>query len=649
MENKPSFFNEKTKEYTKKKDKLIRIRIIGSIFILAGIIYLLINLFFSFDTYKSENNGDQRAGFVSLSYFGVQRTNEMNGLINSDLLREHLSELKKLGFVTIDQSQLINFYNGEPLSKGALYLIFEDGRRDTAIFAQSILEDLNYKATMMSYVDKFDNHDTKFLMPDELQDMEKSSYWENGTNGFRLEYINAFDRYGNYLGEIDPLKHSAMQSSLGRMYNHYLMDYIRDKNFMPLESYNHMRSRLIYDYDNLSRIYKERLGYVPKIYTVMHANTGKFGNNPQVSEINEMIIKKLFAANFLREGYSFNVPDSSIYDLTRMQVQAWWPVNHLLMRLKYDIPADYGINIDFKTHDTETELDKFNHFTLNKGALQVKNETLYLTAEPNSEGIVTLNDSLSKNISVHTNLKGNAFGGQEILLRSDDERKNYISVELINGLLLVQQVKDGNKQILYRERIKIINGEPLISIDEDRKNVEVNELEVFARYADSPEKMKEYLARAEKRKAEYAPTIEDGAEEYIATGELNARQNHHIDIYLKDDVLQLVFDKHVLEPIKVENTDNNKLVLQADWNNEDALTTDNENWKKIFSKRNLAEDVYDAVFEEFTVSNLVDIPDDLNDDKSEVLFTSKMQGWEKVKYDIQNIWLKIIGWFVNNL
>ena len=101
MENKPSFFNEKTKEYTRKKDKLIKIRIIGSIFILAGIIYLLINLFFSFDTYKSENNGNQRAGFVSLSYFGVQRTNEMNGLINSDLLREHLTELKRLGFVTI--------------------------------------------------------------------------------------------------------------------------------------------------------------------------------------------------------------------------------------------------------------------------------------------------------------------------------------------------------------------------------------------------------------------------------------------------------------------------------------------------------------------------------------------------------------------
>lgn len=43
--------------------------------------------------------------------------------------------------------------------------------------------------------------------------------------------------------------------------------------------------------------------------------------------------------NFNREGDSHNDRKSSIYDLTRMEPRAYWPVNHLLMRI-YDDGAD---------------------------------------------------------------------------------------------------------------------------------------------------------------------------------------------------------------------------------------------------------------------------------------------------------------------
>ena len=49
----------------------------------------------------------------------------------------------------------------------ALYLMFEDGRRDTAIFSSPIIEELNYHATMFTYPEKFDRGDTKFLLPDD--------------------------------------------------------------------------------------------------------------------------------------------------------------------------------------------------------------------------------------------------------------------------------------------------------------------------------------------------------------------------------------------------------------------------------------------------------------------------------------------------
>ena len=45
-----------------------------------------------------------------------------------------------------------------------------------------------------------------------------------------------------------------------------------------------------------------------------------------VSYENEKWIRKLFTMNFNREGCSFNQRNSSLYDLTRMQPQPYWPV-----------------------------------------------------------------------------------------------------------------------------------------------------------------------------------------------------------------------------------------------------------------------------------------------------------------------------------
>ena len=96
------------------------------------------------------------------------------------------------------------YEKGMPLPKRSLFLLFEDGRRDTAIYAQDILEELNYKGNILTYADRLDKDDPKFLMPKDLRELKESSYWDFGSQGYRLQFINVFDRYGNYIGEIDP-------------------------------------------------------------------------------------------------------------------------------------------------------------------------------------------------------------------------------------------------------------------------------------------------------------------------------------------------------------------------------------------------------------------------------------------------------------
>ena len=68
-----------------------------------------------------------------------------------------------------------------------------------------------------------------------------------------------------------------------------------------------MKTRISYDYETLRRIYQAEIGYVPKLYTLMHSNTGSFGNNDKVSAVNEYWIKELFKMNFNREGYCLNL------------------------------------------------------------------------------------------------------------------------------------------------------------------------------------------------------------------------------------------------------------------------------------------------------------------------------------------------------
>ncbi|MFQ9615277.1 MAG: glycoside hydrolase, partial [Clostridium butyricum] len=331
-----------------RKDKIKLIRSVCEGIILISLLVIIIRSLLSFSEYEPYDqniiSNTTDTGFIAVSYFGVDR-NGTDALISTDRLNKHLKALRDNGYVTITQQDILDYYEkGKKLPEKSLFLMFEDGRTDTAIFSQKITEEYNYKSTILTYADKFEKEDSKFLKPNDLKDLEKSTYWELGTNGYRLEYINVFDKDMNFLGRMNSLQFSEAAPNIRRNYNHYLMDFIRDEDNVPIESYEEMKARIDYDYETSTRIYEEELGKKLDLYTLMHSNTGQFGTNNRVSKINEKWIKDLYKMNFNREGYSFNTTENSIYDLTRIQPQAYWPTNHLLMRVAYDIGKEKEIN-----------------------------------------------------------------------------------------------------------------------------------------------------------------------------------------------------------------------------------------------------------------------------------------------------------------
>ena len=174
----------------KRKDKIKAIRSVCEGIILITLLIIILKALLSFSEYEPYDSNNisntMDTGFIAVSYFGVDRNGD-DTLISTDRLNQHLKSLKDNGYVTITQQDILDYYeNGKKLPEKSLFLIFEDGRTDTAIFSQKITEEYNYKSTILTYADKFEKEDPKFLKPDVLKEMEESSYWELGTNGYRL-------------------------------------------------------------------------------------------------------------------------------------------------------------------------------------------------------------------------------------------------------------------------------------------------------------------------------------------------------------------------------------------------------------------------------------------------------------------------------
>ena len=616
-------------EFTARKDRRKYLRIVVQCLIIFAVAVVCVNALVTLKTYHPYGQKDARfsgdKGFVALSYFGVARTGN-HELIGEERLREHLAALKNQGYVTITAKDIAQYYqSAKELPEKSLVLLFEDGRRDTAIFAQKILEELNLKATMLTYPEKFTKKDPKFLSLRDLKDLEKTTFWEMGTNGYRLAFINVFDRYNNYLGELDPLEFKQVAPFIRRNYNHYLMDYIRDEYGIPKESHNKMKARISYDYETLRDRYQSGLGYVPAMHVLMHANTGSFGNNDHVSAVNDYWIKNLFTLNFNREGYCFNQRNSSIYDLTRMQPQAYWHTNHLLMRIKYDTKQE----VEFVTGDA----NRHKPWDTVQGALEIQAEQLILTSLPLDRGLLRLKNSTDfGDLKLSVRLKGNQFGLQKIYLRAGENLSRFVAVAVFNNYLYVTEKSDGGERGLFMVNLDRHDGKAIMSIEEHKQAAAVRELEAFIQYADSTERAKIYTERLKDTLLKHPPSIAEGAAEYVPELSVHAPGNRLLTLSLAGNKLSVAIDgKTAVHDLPVTASQPGAVYLESAWGN--------QGW----SQRNLADDVYDGVFEQLVITTNTGAA------QEEVLFDGRLQGWDAISYTARKGWDSLVNWFVVNL
>ncbi|GMK37422.1 hypothetical protein PCCS19_04760 [Paenibacillus sp. CCS19] len=572
----------------RKKDRFKRFKTGVQIVIVLALIYVLFEALAGTDPHiepdRSAWTSDK--GFIAVSYFGVSRSGTPK-LIAKSQLNEQLKALYDQGYVTISQQDIIDYYrNGTKLPDKALFLSFEDGRNDSALFAEPYLERYNYRATVMTYANKMGNSERKFLQPSDLKKMQKSGYWELGSNGYRLAYINVVDSEGNFIGVKDE---SELRNKLKiDYYNHYLMDFIRDSDMIPTENRQEMEQRINADYEQMKKIYTSSLGFVPNVYMIMHANTLGEGMNRLVSNVNESNIEELFKIHFNREGDAYNGKKDSIYDLTRVQPQAYWQTNHLLMRIK----ANTDDNLQFVVGDKK----RANDWKLVSGAAEFRDNRIALTSEAGGAGMLLLQGSeKDRDIRVSATLNGNVVGKQSIYLRYDQGRDTYVLVTLDNNELLVEQ-KAG-------QSVEQIAKIQLDEIDWKNKDLALNKATSY-----TTQQMSEVDLTEE---TQYP---------------VNIKSARKLELSLQGDKLGVKVDGESL--LTGETIDG-------------SLASGSIALESMYHEQKDNDDIYDALFDDVEVRQL-----NADGSAGDKLYSNRLTGIEFVVGTAQRTWNRMIDWAI---
>ncbi|MBQ9008008.1 MAG: glycoside hydrolase, partial [Clostridia bacterium] len=505
-------------------------------------------------------------------------------IVNLQAFQEQMQTLKASGYQTITQEDVIRAYQGGNLPEKAMLLIFEDGIYDSALWVQPTLVACNYKATMCTYAGNLSDNEQLYVNAKAARELMDTTYWEMGSNGYRLSYINIFDRYQNYFGHMNTAEFLKVHNYLRRDYNHYLMDFLRDENRLRQESVEAMEKRIEWDYMKMDELYRQDFGFVPSLYILMHSNTGAYGNDPLVSRKNEEMMQKVFGMNFNRQGTCLNMMDSSIYDLSRLQARQYFSSNHLMMRI-WD---DTGHPVMFRLGDEE----QAKAWQRLEGVAEYSDHRIILTSMPYGKGTILLEKELPPDFDLSVRLQGNVVGQQSISLKTDDHGEGGVTVCLHNNCLYILDPAGGEP--LFELDLLEFDGGPYESIPENELAGKIACCEAIIASDEDEERRAEAQTNLNYLQTLRVLTLADGAEPYIPDLDIDEQDDRKLRIQYTGSRISLwLDDRLVVDHLKVPESSGTRLALGAE------VTMDNER----FSQTNLSDDVYDAVFRDLRIAN----------------------------------------------
>ena len=293
------------------------------LFIIAQIIFFLGILFFMlYREFKppapldyNPKSWRSREGFLAISFSDI--SNKGKEHISRKTLLEQLSRLQKAGYKTITPEDIVNFYEKKtPLPKKALFIMFEEDRKESYLYARKMLKDLGMLATMCVPTSLMRKRGGVFLKEKELIKLVKDPHWSLGSMGdLAIKGIPVDSK-----GTLD----------------HFLSHRMWKKG--KLEDLFSFKYRIFEDYKKsaeiLNRIYKPT-GRKVLLYLYPYSDAGTaLGAYTEAEKINREALEKFYKIAFISSNNPLNTPKSDPYSLTRLRIPSNWDAERLVNELE---------------------------------------------------------------------------------------------------------------------------------------------------------------------------------------------------------------------------------------------------------------------------------------------------------------------------
>ncbi len=370
-------------------------------------------------------NWTQRNGFTAISYGSLTR-DERPGQNSRDQFSRHLAALKAAGYNWINTEDIINFYvKGSPLPEKAIYLMLEGGRKDNVIFGQNIIGPAGAHATLFTYTSTLTSWNNFFVTYSNVASIERSHFWDVGSQGVRLLRINE-----NMPG-VEP--------------GYFISDFLRDADGKRLENDEQAFERLADYYKKSFEPLESAMATPPLAFILVPANSFGAYMPPELEAANKSLMEKYFKTAFTREGPAFNSSIDSVFQLSRMQVKPHWEAQELLAAMeKWNFHRE---RFDISSLDAAEDWSTF------RTLVEIDDDELVLVPE---EGFVDpailRGSSLWDNVNLSVTFKERDQGERYIYLRYAS-RESYLRLTLRANRLLVHERLPGLGLIVVHDSV----------------------------------------------------------------------------------------------------------------------------------------------------------------------------------------------------
>ncbi|MBN2491701.1 MAG: hypothetical protein JXQ29_12715, partial [Planctomycetes bacterium] len=252
-------------------------------------------------------------GFLAVAYAGVSQKG--GGLrVTSETLRGHLEALIRAGYSPVTLEEVRAFVaEREPLPDRPLLLLFEDGRRETLLAAEKLLEERDIAATLVAHVAAMDRRSMSYPLWHHLRALAATGRWSFAVRA--SSELEALLREAATGGEETAAADGDAESAAARS-----------------EPEPAWRERLAAETEVLAAGIADRLGTASPVALVLAGAARGTAHDPARQAVHA-IVGGHFPLLFAAEGYAFNHRDRPASGLSVLRVAPEWTGDELVRRL----------------------------------------------------------------------------------------------------------------------------------------------------------------------------------------------------------------------------------------------------------------------------------------------------------------------------